>query len=184
METEDPVCHDSDPVQPNKEIFKRNIKKHCISGPYMLTQRYLVPSFYLNVPSWDRHLTFSFWRTFTVFHCFAIANNATSNTLLQGVGMYPPHKVWQEWTCLSSRCVECWGHISLSSCLLVFLTGVSDQNKDGSIMHGRIRSAVNCEPSAYIDGVCQYILAFCRNGLTQQLSCHTQFVRQLHLLCK
>ena len=114
----------------------------------------------------------------------AIANNATANTLLRGVGMYPPHKVWQEWTCLSLRCVECWGHISLSSCLLVFLAGVSDQNKDGSTMHGRIRSAVNCEPSVYIDWICQYILAFCRNALTQQLSCHTQFVRQLHLLCK
>lgn len=66
----------------------------------------------------------------------------------------------------------------------LFLTGVSDQNKDGSIQYSRIGSAVNCKPSTYIDGVRQYILAFGRNALTQQLSCHTQFVKQLHPLCK
>lgn len=69
------------------------------------------------------------------------------------------------------------GHISLGPGLL---PSFSDQNKDGSTKHGRIRSAVNSRPSAYTDGAHQYILAFCGNALTQQLSCHTQFVQQLH----
>lgn len=68
------------------------------------------------------------------------------------------------------------GHIALGPGLLL---SFSDQNKDGSIKHSRIRSAVNFQPSAYMDGPHQYILALCGNGLTQQLSCHTQFVRQL-----
>lgn len=65
-----------------------------------------------------------------------------------------------------------------------FLTGISDQNKDGSIEYSRMRSAVNFRPSAYTDGAHQYILACSRNALTQQVSCHTQFVRQLHPFCK
>lgn len=51
-----------------------------------------------------------------------------------------------------------------------------DQNKDGSITHSRIRSAVNFQSSAYVDGAHQYILVFSGNTLTQQLSCHTRFV--------
>lgn len=69
------------------------------------------------------------------------------------------------------------GHIGLGPGLLL---SFSDQNKDGSTKHGRIRLAVNSWPSAYTDGAHQYILACCGNALTQQLSCHTQFVRQLH----
>lgn len=69
------------------------------------------------------------------------------------------------------------GHIGLGPRLLL---SFSDQNKDGSTKHSRIRSAVNSQSSAHTDGVHQYTLAFCGNALTQQLSCHTQFVRQLH----
>lgn len=69
------------------------------------------------------------------------------------------------------------GHMGLSPCLFL---SFSDQNKDGSTNHGRIRSAANPRPSAYTDGAHQYILAFCGNALTQQVSCHTQFVQQLH----
>lgn len=50
------------------------------------------------------------------------------------------------------------GHIGLGPGLL---PSFSDQNKDGSTKHGRIRSAVNSRPSAYTDGAHQYILAFC-----------------------
>lgn len=69
------------------------------------------------------------------------------------------------------------GHIGLGPRLLL---SFSDQNKDGSTKHSRIRSAVNSQSSAHTDGAHQYTLAFCGNALTQQLSCHTQFVRQLH----
>lgn len=42
------------------------------------------------------------------------------------------------------------------SCLLI---DISDQNKDVSITYSKIRSAVNCMPSAYMDGLRQHIVA-------------------------
>ena len=88
------------------------VNQHCISGLSMLIHKevlFLSFIYMFHLKTYTAFNLFFFFLkdVYIFFSCFAIANDATANTLLQVLGTYPLRKDWQGGTCHSSRCMGC-----------------------------------------------------------------------------
>lgn len=97
------------------------------------------------------HSTYSFWGMFIYFfHVLQLQTmlqqtpfyKSLERILYVRTGKEVPAIPRGAWNAAASRRTYFTWFLSPT----LFLTGVSDQNKDGPITYGRIRSAVNCEP--------------------------------------